>query len=160
MRWVVCAGGNYEVSEDGRIRRRTSGRNTFQGKILKNVLMGMGYYVVNPSIGGKNVLMYVHRIVATAFLGECPDGMEVNHKDGNKLNNNVSNLEYVTHAGNMHHARHIGLMRDTVKYKKQEILSVRRMFASGESISSISLKTGISARHCRDIVKNKTRRNV
>lgn len=49
----------------------------------------------------------VHRLVAMAFLGEIPSDKEINHIDGDKTNNNVSNLEIVTHKENMHHARHI-----------------------------------------------------
>jgi HNH endonuclease len=49
----------------------------------------------------------LHRIVAKAFLGDCPPGKVVNYKDGNKLNNNPNNLEYCTIAENIHHAKYV-----------------------------------------------------
>lgn len=49
----------------------------------------------------------MHRLVAAAFIGPCPDGLEVNHKDGDKKNNRVENLEYVTHRENILHARDV-----------------------------------------------------
>jgi len=48
--------------------------------------------------------LYVHRLVATGFLGLPEKGMEVNHKDGNKTNNNVVNLEWLTRTENVRHA--------------------------------------------------------
>lgn len=57
---------------------------------------------------GKYKTMLVHRLVAATFLGENPD-LQVNHKDGNKLNNKVENLEWVTRSENMQHALASGL---------------------------------------------------
>ena len=58
---------------------------------------------------GKRWKPSVHQIVALAFIGACPTGGTVNHKDGNKLNNHYSNLEYVTRSQNQLHAYAIGL---------------------------------------------------
>jgi hypothetical protein len=55
--------------------------------------------------------MFVHRIVAAAFIGPCPDGLEINHKNGIKLDNRAENLEYTTRSANMKHAYDSGLRR-------------------------------------------------
>ena len=79
MKWESFFDGNYEVSDSGDVRRRTPGRRTFPGKVLSQNIAGKGYYYVNPCRYGKNVSSYVHILVARAFLGDCPIGMEVNH---------------------------------------------------------------------------------
>lgn len=58
---------------------------------------------------GRRKTFYVHRLVAEAYLGEIPEKMVVNHKDGNKFNNNVSNLEIITVSQNNFHAHALGL---------------------------------------------------
>ena len=159
-KWKRFAADNYEVSNGGIIRRATPGRGTWAGRELKRVLMGMGYIVVNPVIDGKNVLMYVHQIVAVAFRGEPDYGLEVNHIDGNKLNNVLSNLEYVTHKRNMEHARELRLIHDRTIYSDAAIGVVRDLASTGMKSPSIAKETGISARHCRDIINNKLRRTT
>jgi hypothetical protein len=159
-RWERFAADNYEVSNGGIIRRATPGRGTWAGRELKRVVMGMGYFVVNPVIDGKNVLMYVHKIVAVSFLGDPDDGLEVNHIDGNKLNNVLSNLEYVTHQRNMQHARELRLINDRKMYSDDAVGIVRDLAANGMKSPSIAKQTGISARHCRDIINNKLRRTI
>lgn len=96
--WRKIAGSQYLVSNEGRIKSLRSGR------ILKPWLnCATGYPQVR--IGGRKKHS-VHRLVACAFLGEFPD-LFVNHKDGSRTNNNVENLEWVTHSGNMKHAHQV-----------------------------------------------------
>jgi hypothetical protein len=87
----------FSISEDGEVYSHRSKR------ILKKVLSKAGYPTIPSKIGGrkgKNVCLKIHRLVATAFL-ENPEGKPfVNHKDGVKTNNHVSNLEWVTNREN------------------------------------------------------------
>ena len=62
------------------------------------------------SIPGLSKSHGVHRLVAMAFIGMPPDGMEINHKNGNKSDNRLDNLEYVTHSQNVVHAHRNGLI--------------------------------------------------
>lgn len=59
---------------------------------------------------------YVHRLVYETFIGAVPDGLEINHKDGNKLNNALDNLEAITHQENIKHSYKV-LKRKIVKGK-------------------------------------------
>jgi hypothetical protein len=68
-----------------------------------------GYALVVLCANGKKNNKRVHCLVAESFLGSRPDGKHVNHKDGNKLNNSLNNLEYVTPGENQQHAYDTGL---------------------------------------------------
>ena len=99
----------YIVTEDGRVFCMRFHRGESWG-LLKRYLNPSarcgGYYHVN--INGRP--RAVHRLVAEAFLERKRRGCEVNHKDGNKLNNHVSNLEWVSHLENVRHAYRTGLI--------------------------------------------------
>ena len=75
-----------------------------------------GYLRVSLYDGGKQRKFYVHRLVAFSFLDEPSnkDRNEINHKDGNKLNNSVSNLEWLTCQENLKHARDNGLLKTKI----------------------------------------------
>lgn len=101
---------NYEASNLGRIRRVAPGRKTFVGKVLACQRVGTGYRSTALVRDGKAVRHYVHRLVMLAFVGPPPSRHEVNHIDGDKTNNALSNLEYVTRSENNYHAFDNGLM--------------------------------------------------
>ncbi len=119
----------YEVDSFGNVYSldRVMDRDTFlrngkymtqkikrRGKLLTNYKAKSGYYVVNLSDGKKSKQHYVHFLVAQAFLGVRQGRLTINHKDGNKLNNNVSNLEYCTYAENNRHAVEMGLNKHNI----------------------------------------------
>ena len=89
----------YEVSNQGDVRRIGS------NKCLAKNLMGAGYVKADLWVDNKKTQTSVHRLVALTFLPPSHDGMEVNHKDGDKTNNHVSNLEWVTKSENEKHSR-------------------------------------------------------
>jgi hypothetical protein len=80
----------YFVSNLGNVRGLRVGR-------MKLWLDASGY----PRIRARGTSAGVHRLVAEAFLGPCPDGFEVGHKDHDRTNARLSNLEYLTHADNV-----------------------------------------------------------
>lgn len=112
---VVGYEGYYEVSDLGRVRSldRTTLRDNrhgkqptkIKGRIMKQGVRA-GYPYVNLCVNNFRKKRPVHRLVAEAFLGT---GEEVNHKDGNKLNNHINNLEWCTRAENHIHALENGL---------------------------------------------------
>lgn len=108
MEWLDIPGldGKFQVSNTGCIR------NSKTGTILKLHTNSNGRIVVNVKpLGrkGPGKTLNVHRCVALAFLERNDETHEVNHIDGNPSNNNVSNLEWVSHAENMQHAVTTGL---------------------------------------------------
>ena len=111
-RWLPVVGyeGWYDVSNYGRVRRMAEGSNiTFIGKILKPMKNSRGYFHVNLSKNSNKRIENIHRLVATSFIGLCPDGLEVNHIDGDKTNNRADNLEYVSSSENQIHSYSLGL---------------------------------------------------
>ena len=99
--------GWYQVSTQGRIRRMKAGKRTFIGRISKGWLHASGYPVIKLYREGKYTTIFIHILVATAFIGKKPDGFQTNHIDGNRANNCIENLEWVTPLENVHHADYV-----------------------------------------------------
>ena len=100
----VMDNSNYIVSDNGGIRNSRTNAD-------KAIRKTRGYFSVDLYKHGERTTKGVHVLVAEAFIPN-PDGKpEVNHKDGNKLNNHVGNLEWVTHKENCEHAWRTGLQR-------------------------------------------------
>ena len=111
--------GLYEVSNLGNIRRLRfiNGSHNFEKiKDCKQTLNTWGYMTVNLSKNGKSNTKRVHRLVVTAFLGES--NLQVDHIDGNKLNNRLDNLEYVTPKENTNRAWKKGLAHNS-EYQRE-----------------------------------------
>lgn len=111
--------GYYQISSHGRFRSRMPlGGWAFRSQkrkwtILSAPVNTVGYrtvQMVKPWLGSRVVEWgMLHRLVANAFIGKIRTRMTVNHKDGNKLNNNLSNLEILSQAQNNEHAKISGL---------------------------------------------------
>lgn len=95
---------NYLVSNSGRIRRVGSNRD-------KAVQTKDGYLITQIYMNGDREHVRIHRAVAEEFIPNPDNKPEVNHIDGNKLNNDVSNLEWVTKKENCRHAWDNGLVK-------------------------------------------------
>lgn len=110
LQWKEIQGYNsrYFISSNGQIKNK-------YGKILKPWIRN-GYYTIGLMVNKKRTNYYVHRLVAEYFLSN-PDKQRnfVNHLDGDKLNNNVSNLEWCTRQENAQHAYETGLLVPTVE---------------------------------------------
>lgn len=110
LQWKEIQGYNsrYFISSNGQIKNK-------YGKILKPWIRN-GYYTIGLMVNKKRTNYYVHRLVAEYFLSN-PDKQRnfVNHLDGDKLNNNISNLEWCTRQENAQHAYETGLLVPTVE---------------------------------------------
>jgi hypothetical protein len=95
-RWLPVPGwSSYEVSDLGSVRRHAGG-----GQPLKPHFDGQRYLAVCLSEAGIRTTKRIHCLVAAAFIGPRPDGLEVRHFDGDSFNNSASNLRYGTRAEN------------------------------------------------------------
>ena len=108
----------YKISTYGRIKSLGNGKstnsNTKQERILKTNYSKTGYEKAKLFKDGKRYYFSVHRLVALTFLDNKENKKEVNHKDGIKCNNNVSNLEWVTSSENQLHAFKNGLQKSKI----------------------------------------------
>ena len=123
--WVDAVGFEsfYEVSNKGRVRRKKGetvykdGRVArFSQTILKQGKDDKGYHRVYLSVGSVKKTVRVHRLVALSFIPNLESKKTVNHIDGDKSNNYVHNLEWMTNTENMRHAFEIGLYDERNKY--------------------------------------------
>ena len=117
----------YQVSNIGRVKRKSTTRYVYGCKsdnpipfFSKERICTLeenedGYYKVALSKNSKSKRYFVHRLVAEAFLSKTDENLEVNHIDGNKHNNCVDNLEWVSHKQNMEHCFSMGLRKITAK---------------------------------------------
>jgi len=139
--WRDCVcNPRYEVSSLGRVR------NKKRGNILKQNTSLYGYHTVCLSESGRRngITRTVHRLVANAFIPNPENKREVNHIDGNKKNNNVNNLEWVTTKENINHAIKNGLLtpweyKHTLVKKEQlvEMHGLRKLGLTYEEIGKI-----------------------
>ena len=103
--------------------------------------------------------MLVHAIVALAFIGPCPDGHEVNHKNFVKHDNRAENLEYVTRSENLLHRSSAGIGRGesngTSKLKRADVVAIRKRHTNGEGYKNLGKAFGVSWECIRNIVKGR-----
>lgn len=153
---------DYEVSSYGRVRilarRSTSRPRILGGSVGKRT---KGYRSVTITGDGRQTQISVHTLVALAFLGPRPDGHEVNHIDGDKLNNRIENLEYVTHAENNRHAQRTGLNpvhcehNPATKLSNEQVHEIRARYLAGETRGQLAAAFGMSKTGVGDIIKGK-----
>ena len=100
FRKIKSTGYLYEINENGTIFRNVKSKK--QNKIKLDMHHSKkGYYVTFARIKGKSTRIMIHRAVAECWLGDCPNGYEVDHIDRNSHNNDYRNLRYVTHSEQM-----------------------------------------------------------
>jgi hypothetical protein len=111
--WHPCVGyeTHYEVSNYGNVRslermvaHPLGGKKIQYGRVLKQGKASNGYLLVSFCVDKVKSNHSVHRLVARAFIPNESNKPQVNHKDGNKHNNHVDNLEWATRSENMKHA--------------------------------------------------------
>lgn len=148
MQWLPVKGYEklYEVSDTGEVRSvdrvlavTNQKERLFKGRVLLQTMnKQVQYKQVSLWKENKGTSYYVHRLVAEAFIPNPEGKPEVNHIDGNRQNNHISNLEWVTSGENSLHASKTGLRVYTNRLTKDEFLDCLYDVINGESYQSLS----------------------
>lgn len=156
-RAIVGTKGFIEVSNEGRVRSLLTGTP----RILKTQPDKKGYHRIRVTIEREKMSYKVHREVAKAFISNPDNLPQVNHKDGNKDNNAVSNLEWVTNMDNAQHAIQNGLWKNVFEASRKTIEASRKpiiAYRNGEAMSFRSISDAekyFDSRHICDVLKGK-----
>lgn len=143
--WKPHPMSGYLVSNTGRI---INPKTNYE---LKPTLGQKGYYKISTKVCRAG---HVHCAVVEAFIGLIPKGMQVNHIDGIKTNNNLSNLEITTPSENMIHAYATGLAKGLrgednsgAKVTEEQVLQMYALFNLGYNNDYVSEKFGLHSRY-------------
>lgn len=125
---------SYQISDSGRIftKRRLIGNKIYYGRELIPQLTSDGYLKITLSKNGKCKKYYLHRLVAIQYLDNSNHLCQVNHIDGNKMNNSITNLEWCTKEENQNHAIRTGLMqrgqdRPSAKLTETQVIEIYKL---------------------------------
>ena len=124
---------------------------------------GRGYKQLIYNDKNNRKKHYIHRLVASEFIGEIPLGYTVNHKDGDTANNHVNNLEIITHKENNYHAIKTGLntkwrgsRHPQAKLTEGDVITIRSLIDRNTSRRSIAERFDISEGTVSDIKHKKS----
>lgn len=144
--WKPIKGfSGYQVSDHGRIKSLKFGKE----RILKPWVVGAGYLQVSLWNEGTEQKKLVHRLVLEAFMGNPEEKQECNHKNGNKTDNYLGNLEWKSHSENMRHADETGLWNikgeknSQAKLTENEVLEILNDSVAGVPQQEIAVKYNV-----------------
>lgn len=168
--------GRYQISNLGRVKSLARERRAKNGsiawnkeKLLKLQLTHRGYQYVNLTIIKDSKSFPIHRLVAMAFLPNPSNKPEVNHLNGVKTDNQISNLKWTTRQENMDHARKNGLFpkghnqgenHGKSTLKAEQVKEIRKKRDNGESVKSIAATYGVSSSRISSIVNYTTWKHI
>lgn len=148
---------NYEVSEEGFVVNLKTGR-ILKPDIVKKRKNSIDseYRRVTLCENNKPQKFALHRLVALYFVDGYEEGLEVNHKDGNRGNNHFSNLEWVTPSQNKEHALvnnllPKGVFHGNAKYTEQDVKNVLEYSSQGISRKDTATMCGVTLSFVKDV---------
>ena len=147
---VLEYGEKYEVSSLGKVR------NVMTGRVLKPGFSGDHEYLQVTLSNSKVKRYLLHRVVAIAFIPNPENKPEVNHKDGDKTNCNVDNLEWVTSSENQIHATMNGLQRPQSKLTADDVREIRKLSAKGYSQRKVANMFDVGKNAIQSILEGRT----
>jgi hypothetical protein len=170
---VIGWEGYYEVDEGGdvfsmpRVTHRSDGTiQTWGERPMRSHIGNSGYLLVRLSRPGKRVMARIHRLVAEAFIPNPENKPEVNHKNGERWDPRVENLEWVTssenhiHAvrvlGTVHVPHHRGSAAPIAKMTESIVSDCRKAAAAGASIKGLARRHSVNAKTMRSAILGET----
>lgn len=162
--------GFYQVSNMGNIKsldryikHQKGGNRLIRGRFMKQQAQKNGYLSVMLQRDSKEKRISVHRLVALAFIKNQSGKPEVNHIDGNKLNNFANNLEWCTRVENYKHGRSLNLIKSikgennpAAKLNKSQVFDIVNLSKSGYSRKDMAEKYNVSISSIRRILINES----
>jgi hypothetical protein len=159
---VVGYEGIYSVSDRGGIRRDGRSRGARPGRIRKLTPHPEGYLAVTLWRDNIREDFLVHQVVAAAFIGPCPIGHEVNHKNRIKTANWPANLEYVTGPANIEHGLRngvssVGEANSQAKLTELMVHEIRAAYSAREGgYKRLGKRFGVTWEAIRQVVKKQS----
>lgn len=146
---------NLNITKCGKIQNKITG-NWLKGEINNSGYMRV--YVFKKRF-------FIHRLVAEQYIPNPLNLPQVNHKDGDKLNNNVENLEWVSGSGNQQHRYYVlkkdlGSKNSNAKLTEDDVKTIRICNENGESGRSLSRRYNISQTLVRNILSRKAWKHI
>ena len=169
--WVDIEGyeGLYQINLKGQVRSLDRVAKSIlgneyirKGKILKECVSGRGRPVYRLYKDGVGQTVTTHRLLAKAFIPNEENKPQVNHKDGNKLNNEINNLEWVTNQENMVHAfennlnSNVGDKNPRAIIAREDAREIRRLYNLHRNKKALAKKYNLSIGGIENIIYNRT----
>ena len=142
---------NYYATCDGKIY------STKSNKYLAQQLSRDDYLQVNLSKNSKLYCFFVHNLILTTFIGQCPKDMEGCHSNGNKRNNSIYNLRWDTHSNNCKDRLFVGEKNPNAKLTWVQVRSIRQLYNTMNiPMKKLANQFGVSETTISLIINNKT----
>ena len=149
--WRLHPEGKHEVSNTGKIKKLAHSVAKIHGKYNTSYTIHKGPKELALIDNGKGYLAdhcngtmkYIHRAVYETFIGPIADGLEINHKDGNRQNNNIENLELLSHRDNLLYRNKLGTApigeaNHMSKLTEAEVIKIKEKLAAGVGVTSLA----------------------
>ena len=154
--WIVYKDGRvFRPAHISKTKRIKNGKSqefvSLQSEKEIKPWVQRGYKIVSAKQGDKRPKVFLHRLIAMAFVDGYSPELSVNHINGNKLDNSLENLEWVTLAENTKHQWRTGLVnlrgenQPTHKLTQRQVIHIRKALKLGVPSNSLSIIAGVDS---------------